>query len=160
MVRCPEGVRPTDSNRGGRRRCESGADDRRWRSGDHRDRGDVPVLSWLRATPARMAAATLALRSRKAGRVFQGDLRVTTVSRWTSRDARLLRHSRRMIVPVAATRLGDATASVTNREQHTARKRLPDDTLPIVDTAGAMRLCPRNAALSGRKNRVWRCGAP
>jgi tetratricopeptide (TPR) repeat protein len=58
---------------------------------------------------------------------------VTTVVRWSGREARALREARRMSVRAFAAHLGVAVASVTNWEQRGELIRLRDETQQILD---------------------------
>jgi transcriptional regulator with XRE-family HTH domain len=58
---------------------------------------------------------------------------VTTVVRWSGREARALREARRMSVRAFAAHLGVAVASVTNWERRGELIRLRDETQEILD---------------------------
>src|SRR3954451_12581971 len=95
-----------------------------------RERGGVPVLSWC--CGAHAGCATTLQRS---GRLIRaGDSSVTTVVRWSGREARALREARRMSVRAFAAHLGVAVASVTNWERRGEHIRLRHETQQILDT--------------------------
>src|SRR5207237_172663 len=101
--------------------------------GDDLERARVPVLSRSCTTLARRNAITLMWRSGFATSTRSGDALVITVVTWSGKEARTLREARRMNARAFAARLGEAVASVTNREQRGARIRLGDENQEILD---------------------------
>ena len=75
---------------------------------------------------------------------------MTTVVRWTGREARALREARRMSVRAFGAHLGVAVSSVGNWEQRGERIRLRGETQEILDRDLSWTFAPLSLSMTFR----------